>query len=229
MNDRRVRLFDRFDALSQRERLLVGLTLVVVLLFAWWVMVYQELMPEIRSLHEAEERQHGELLALQAIRDGIRQRLNEGVHREQQQRIEALRKELSGLRRQLDEGTRDLVPPREMFDLMQQMIEAAPRLKLVELKRNAVEPLFRTGKGIERKERNKQPERNGEQPALYRHVMELRLLGEYGDILRWLQRLERLPWRLMWNRVELRVQDWPRIEVTLILSTVSRQRAWVGL
>ncbi len=228
MSDERPGLLARFDALSQRERLLVALTLVALLLFAWWLLVYEAVVPQTRSLQQSSQRAEGELQALRAARDGIRRRLDQGVHREQRARVEALQQELARLRRQLEEGTEDLVSPQEMFALMRQMIDAAPKLRLLELRRSAVDPLFRsdnqdaaaTGKTVEEDEAR---------PTLYRHRMQVRLQGRYADILAWLQQLEGLPWQLMWNRVELKTGDYPQIEIALTLSTVSASRAWVGL
>jgi len=164
------------------------------------------------------------------------------VHHEQQARVEQLRKQLQLLRQQLDEGTESLVAPQQMFELMRGMIDAAPRLKLLQLRRLAVEPLFRPEQGTETTDPVQEPatgsadpavdegeETLQEQPALYRHVMQVRLQGRYADILDWLQQLEQLPWQLMWNRVELTAREYPVIEVELKLSTVSSSRAWVGL
>ncbi len=233
--------FERFDRLSLRERLLLGLTAVVLLLFLWWMLVYESLVPKTRSLQQSNQRQASELQALVAARDGIRKRLDQGVHHEQQARIEQLRKQLQLLRQQLDEGTESLVAPEQMFELMRGMIDAAPRLKLLQLRRLAVEPLFRPEQGTETADpvqesggqanpaMDEDEEALQEQPALYRHVMQVRLQGRYADILDWLQQLEQLPWQLMWNRVELTAREYPVIEVELNLSTVSSSRAWVGL
>ena len=228
MSDERTGLLARFDALSLRERLLVGLTLVVLLLFAWWLLVYESVVPQTRSLQQSNQRVEGEVQALRAARDGIRRRLDEGVHREQQARVEALRQELARLRRQLEEGTEDLVSPQEMFALMRRMIDAAPKLRLLELRRSAVEPLFRS-KADDAEAAEEVAEEDESRPALYRHQMQVRLQGRYADILAWLQQLEGLPWQLMWNRVELKAGDYPQIEIALTLSTVSASRAWVGL
>jgi MSHA biogenesis protein MshJ len=236
MNPERAGLLQRYDALSLRERVLVALTLVVLQLFLWWMLFYEPVAPEVARLQQANERLETEVASLRSARDGIRKRLDEGVHRRQQERVQALERELALLKQELAEGTDDLVAPRQMFTLMRQMIDAAPGLRLLELRRSAVEPLFRTDDAEAAESGGKDAGPGGEEeetaeqrPGLYRHVMELRLEGRYGDILDWLQQLEALPWQLMWNRVELKSGDYPRIEVALTLSTVSASRAWVGL
>ena len=237
MTDNHSRWFQRFDRLSLRERLLVGLTAVVLLLFLWWTQLYQHLAPKTLRLEQANQRRASELQALALARDGIRKRLEQGVHREQQARIEQLRKKIQRLQQQLAEGTEGLVSPQQMFELMRSMIDAAPRLKLLQLRRLAIEPLFRPDQASQSAAAETQPspaemaddESLRQQPALYRHVMQLRLQGRYADILGWLQQLEQLPWQLIWNRVELTAREYPMIEIELTLSTVSSSRAWVGL
>ncbi len=237
MTDNHSRWFQRFDRLSLRERLLVGLTAVVLLLFLWWTQLYQHLAPKTLRLEQANQRRASELQALALARDGIRKRLEQGVHREQQARIEQLRKKIQRLQQQLAEGTEGLVSPQQMFELMRSMIDAAPRLKLLQLRRLAIEPLFRPDQASQSAAAETQPspaemaddESLRQQPALYRHVMQLRLQGRYADILGWLHQLEQLPWQLIWNRVELTAREYPMIEIELTLSTVSSSRAWVGL
>ncbi len=232
MTERGRALMGRFDALSLRERGLIALTLVVLLLFLWWVLVYEALASETVRLQQANRQLSGEMTAMQALRDGIQQKMEDGVHRESRQRVEALQRELDQLRQRLEQDTGELVSPRHMFALMRQMIDAAPRLELVELRRSAVEPLMeqdRKGTGQDDQDSDATEGRPDAGPALYRHVMQVRLRGRYADILSWLQQLERLPWQLMWNRVELKAGDYPSIEVALSLSTVSSSRAWVGL
>ena len=236
MTNSRSGWFQRFDRLSLRERLLIGLTAAVLLLFLWWTQLYQQLAPKTRSLEQSNQRLARELQALATARDGIRKRLEQGVHREQQVRIEQLRGELQRLRQQLAEGTGGLVSPQQMFELMRSMIDAAPRLKLLQLRRLAVEPLFQPDPAAQSAAAEAKPlpgetveDEMQQRPALYRHVMRVRLQGRYADILGWLRQLEQLPWQLMWNRVELTARDYPVIEVELTLSTVSSSRAWVGL
>jgi len=236
MSAERTGLLQRYDALSLRERLLVALTLVVLLLFLWWMLFYESVAPEADRLQQANQRLETEVASLRSARDGIRKRLDEGVHRRQQERVQALERELALLKQELAQGTDDLVAPQQMFTLMREMIDAAPRLRLLELRRSAVEPLFRAddAETVETGGNGEAPARQDdemaeERPGLYRHVMQVRLEGRYADILDWLRQLETLPWQLMWNRVELKSGDYPRIEVALTLSTVSASRAWVGL
>jgi len=236
MNAEQNGLLQRYDALSLRERVLVALTLVVLPLFLWWMLLYESVAPEIHRLQQANQRLETEIASLRGARDGIRKRLGEGVHRRQQERVQALQRELALLKRKLARDTEELVAPQQMFTLMREMIDAAPRLRLLELRRSAVEPLLRAddAKAAGAGGSGEAPARRDdaaaeERPGLYRHVMQLRLEGRYGDILDWLRQLETLPWRLIWNRVELRATDYPRIEVALTLSTVSANRAWVGL
>lgn len=234
-------LLQRFDALSLRERLLLGLTAVVVLVFGWWMLVYESLVPQTHSLEQASQRLESQLQTTRTTLEAIEQRLAQGVHAEQQARIDQMQQRLAQMKQQLNQGTAQLVSPQQMIELMRGMIDSAPRLKLMALRRLEVEPLLPTpdetqadvgsdaGNAASASTADPQALIEEEQAALYRHVMQVRLQGRYVDILKWLEQLEVLPWQLMWNHVELKALEYPVIEIELTLSTISASRAWVEL
>ena len=59
--------------------------------------------------------------------------------------------------------------------------------------------------------------------------MELVLQGNYANILRYMQSLEKLDWRLLWDEIELETQEYPNIEIRLVISTISMREEWVGI
>jgi MSHA biogenesis protein MshJ len=66
-------------------------------------------------------------------------------------------------------------------------------------------------------------------PTLYRHGVELSVEGSYADLLSYLQALEALPQQLLWGNLELKVEQYPRVVLTLRLYTLSLASAWVEL
>lgn len=64
-------------------------------------------------------------------------------------------------------------------------------------------------------------------PSLYRHGVELVLEGSFNDLLAYLQALEALPQRLLWGGLDMKVQQHPKVQLTLQLYTVSRDRHWL--
>ena len=101
--------------------------------------------------------------------------------------------------------------------LMQQLLFAESKLKLTELKRKKVSPTF-----------NLEVSEAG-QPQIYRHVMQIRFEGRFRNILAYLNRLEGLDWKLMWDRITLKTDEYPVVEADIEISTLSDSKHWVGL
>jgi hypothetical protein len=75
----------------------------------------------------------------------------------------------------------------------------------------------------------KQPGAEPRPPAFYRHSMILTVKGNYLDILSYLNRLEKLPWRVFWKQANLIVEDYPTSILTVEIYTISRDEAWIGV
>lgn len=115
--------------------------------------------------------------------------------------------------------TIELDDPEKMFQLMNQLIYQDSKLKLLSLNRREVKaalpPL--------------DPEQLDEEPGIYRQVLELRLAGKYLDILRYMQSTEALDWKLLWYEIKIVSDEYPRIVVKVVMSTLSTRKEWVGV
>ena len=69
----------------------------------------------------------------------------------------------------------------------------------------------------------------GNGPAIYRHGVELTLEGSYTDLVAYLLAIEALPQRLLFGQLQLKVEDYPRVQMTLRLYTLSLDPRWVAL
>ena len=55
----------------------------------------------------------------------------------------------------------------------------------------------------------------------YRHALEIEMTGTYLDLLKYLEDVEALPWRLAWSSVELKTLAYPQVQLRATLYTVS--------
>lgn len=55
----------------------------------------------------------------------------------------------------------------------------------------------------------------------YRHALEIEMTGTYLDLLKYLEDVEALPWRLAWSSVELKTLAYPQVHLRATLYTVS--------
>ena len=66
-------------------------------------------------------------------------------------------------------------------------------------------------------------------PALYRHGVELTVEGSFADLLAYLHTLEAMPQRVLWGGVQMKVEQHPKVVMTLRLYTLSMDRGWLEL
>ena len=205
-----------FDAREPRERGLILVTIIVVIAYVWWWMLGQPVQAKTKLLQQQNATIEAEIRTLNLSAEQIEKRVQQGVNRSKQDRIEQLKSELRRVERILQDKTVDLIEPDDMFTLMQELISRESKLQLTRLQRTGVSTVFEQAAG-------------SEQPQIYRHNMSVRFVGAYVDILNYIGQLERLPWKLIWQRINLKTEEYPRIEVEIEISTLSDSQHWVGL
>jgi MSHA biogenesis protein MshJ len=207
----------KFDGLSVRERVLVVITSLVIVTYLWWYFYAIQELEKSKGLEQQNTTLEAEIKMLDTTSEQIALRIKEGVNKPKQQQLDLLQSELDRVKAQLQQKTLELIEPDDMFQLMQEMIFSESKLKLTGLKRKSVGPAF-------------EPDPQDEQsPEIYRHVMQISFQGSYQDILKYIQSLELLEWKLIWDKISLQLDEYPNINVEIEISTLSDSQHWVGL
>jgi MSHA biogenesis protein MshJ len=218
MNSKIKQYQQRFDAQPIRERGLLALSLVVVISFIWWNYYAAPMMKKTELRQTENQRLAGDVENTRAIVSDIRQRIEAGVYQEKEYQLARLDRELDEVEDQLRLKTVELVDPEKMFSLMNQLIYQDSRLQLLSLKRREVKPAIPLLDEVE-----------NEVPGIYRHVLEIEFAGKYLDILRYMQTLESLDWKLLWDEIEIHSDEHPTATVKVAISTLSTRKEWVGI
>lgn len=141
---------------------------------------------------------------------------------------------LAALNAQLHGYDAALVPPEQMPRLLQALLNRHRGLELVSLHTLAVAPLVSSPvqgqDGAQSSDGGGQKALPGQAlPAgsLFRHGIELKVAGRYQDLQSYLAELEASPQKLLWERMSLVVQAYPRSELTLRLYTLSLDSIWL--
>jgi MSHA biogenesis protein MshJ len=208
---------NKFNALSIRERILFGLTILAMLALPWWHFFASPTMAQIENLKIYNKRIDDSNSSAQQSVDQIKARLEAGVHKKKKEQLARLKRELIAVEEQLKLKASELVDPEEMFKLMTQLIYKESKLKLLSLKRRAVKPALEPTDGLE----------NGD--GIYRHVLEVKFSGKYEDIFAYLTSLESLDWKLIWEEIKISSDEYPVINVKVVISTLSTRKEWVGV
>lgn len=218
MNSRLRQYAQRFDAQTLRERGLVAGTLLGLLCFVWWSYIAEPMMQSVEARQADNLRVADQVERTRVIVRDVRERIAAGVYKEKEQQLVRLGQELDAVEIKLREETVELIDPEKMLQLMTQLVYRESKLKLMSLKRREVRPAIPREEGA-----------STEEPGIYRHVLEIELAGKYADILGYMQTLEQLEWKLLWDEIEIVGEKHPTITLKLVLSTLSTRKEWIGI
>ena len=220
------KLSARFDALAERERVLVAAAVLAAVVFAFYALALDPVLARKQRLVQqvAETRQN--IRNADTLLKALEARPDPNAVRRSYR--EALRKQLAEIDAAMQGLQAGLVPPERMPKLLEEMVARSRGLQLVTL-RTLPSQRFETpgapsavaggAKGA------KPPERSPER-SIYQHSVEITLQGSYADLHEYLVHLERSPLRMFWGRLNL-VSAYPRLTVTLTVHTLSLSKAWL--
>ena len=211
-------LLDRFDQLSLRERVMVMAALLVVLLALWDNVLMRPLDREAKQRRQQVEALRAEVAGLEQSVEAIVAQGGNDPERQAREAIDKIRKELAGLDQQLAGATSGLIAPKEMAHVLEQVLQRTARLTLDGLRTLPPQALVAPAAGD-----------GATGTRIYRHGIELELSGGYLEVLNFLQALEALQWRFFWDRIEYRVDEYPKGHVKLTLYTLGLQEGWIGV
>ena len=206
-----------FNALTFRERLLSVVTIVVSISVVWWFFYVEPLQLKTNVLAEENNRINQEnKLSRNTIND-IRDKIAGGLNKDKTRKLAQLEKALESVEERLRLKTIELIDPEQMFQLMTNLVYRDSGLKLLSLKRLKVKPAIEPS------------EDQRDVAGIYRHVLEVKFSGKFLDILKYMQTLENLDWKLIWDEIEIATNEFPQISVKIVISTLSTRKEWVGV
>jgi len=230
IKQRVLQLAARIDALSLRERGMVFGATIAVLAFAGHTVVLAPQDAKQAALRTQIEQQQS---AIAAIDGEITARV-EGSRidpdAQARTRLNTMQQEMGQLGSELLALEHGLVPPERMGPLVESILRANGRLKLVSMRTLPAEPLAAPGAApAPAAAAGAAPAARGDVPLLYRHGVEVTVRGNYLDMVDYMSTLDAMPTRMFWGRAQLDVETYPTARLTLTLHTLSLDRQWMKL
>ena len=230
IRQRVLQLAARMDALSLRERGMVFGATVAVLAFAGHTFVLAPQDAKQAALRTQIDQQQA---AIAAIDGEITARV-EGSRidpdAQSRARLNTMQQEMGQLGSQLLALEHGLVPPERMGPLVDGILRANGRLKLVSMRTLPAEPLAVPGAApAPATAAGAAPAVASDVPLLYRHGVEVTVRGNYLDMVDYMSALDAMPTRMFWGRARLDVETYPGARLTLTLHTLSLDRQWMKL
>ncbi|MGI4845257.1 MAG: type II secretion system protein GspM [Janthinobacterium lividum] len=239
MKARVLELMARLDALTLRERGLLFATGAALILFIGHSAVLGPLYREHDALREQISQQQNNLAGMDGEIAARVQAYQVDPNAPAREKLQAIRQESAALGDSLLAMEHGLVPPERMAPLLDTILRANARLKLVSMRTLPVEPMSSLGgQGAAAAPPGAAPDAAAQAPVaasapapvlLYRHGVEVTVRGNYLDMVDYMSALEAMPTRLFWGRAQLDVEAYPAARLTLTLYTLSLDRKWMKL
>jgi MSHA biogenesis protein MshJ len=215
----------RFAALLPREKYLISGAVAAALVFGgftFWIEPGQQLSARLKKGLAAQQAEQAQLRAQLA---GL-QTQNREPDAANRAQLETLRLQLAATERDLKGFDRSLAAPAQAPVLLQTLLTRHRGLQLVSLTTLPHQPLV-TPPAKTAKE--------GDQTAgaaipggnIYKHGIEIRLAGNYHDLLAYVSELEGSKQKLLWGAMQLSVKNYPISELILTVYTLSLDATWL--
>jgi len=200
------RLVARIDEMSLRQRGMLFATVSLVVVVFAHVALIEPLLMRQKSLIERSNRDQSQLAAVRAQIEGLLKDQQQTAKDPEQLAVAELEKRLAELEKALASRKEAFVAPNRLPELLRGLLGSGRGVTLESL---------RTIPGV--------PVQGG--ADLYRHGLEMTLRGSYIDLTQYLTDMEKMPARLLWGPVELQVEKYPEVRLTLQVHTLSTQRS----
>ncbi len=150
-------------------------------------------------------------------------------------RLGELRNELNNTGT-FSELMKDLITPREMVRFVDGVLSSNKDISVVRAKNMPAVQLWPdpTAKPATEPTQKSETQNVSTQAidnrfTIYRHGMLLEVKGRYREVIMFFSTLEQLPWKILWGDVSLTTDDDSDSVATLMIYTLSPEKAWMGL
>lgn len=212
----------RIDALSFRERVLVFLAVAGVAVSVMFVGLIEPVLKRQEQMLQITAGLQQEIFA-QREQLAEREQTNQSEHDSE---LNRLRDEAAAIENDLKARERGFIPPERMVATLKALLAEQAGLTLLSLETAPVRPALAAADGVETEPDAKSA--TADKP-LYKHGFTVRVEGAYANLTAYLARLERMPWTVQWESVQVDASRHPHLVMTLKLNTLSREPTWARL
>jgi MSHA biogenesis protein MshJ len=213
--ERIVAIEERINALSLRERALLGIAALAVVFMLWDLLF----MSGLRERHDRVQNQIEQVQSqVQNLTQTIQQTAMASADDPQadlERQRRALNEDIERLEARLAQDLGDVSTPAETRAMLSSLLTESPGLSLISLENLPVEPLQAA---------DAQPI-----PGVFIHRIRVLVEGEHAVVRDYLKRAADLPGGVYLESVDLVVDQWPVNRVELMFYSLALDDRWLGV
>lgn len=212
---------EKFNAMEIRMRLMISfalaMTIAFVFDFVWFTPTAKQQSKLEIQIGQFDKQIEETLKSQQALNKSI----VDQRHHPKRKQLEQITQQISELRSALEEKTFNLVTPEEMNQVLREIIKRSDKLTLLSLSQQPPVAIFEEDPNSVKSEQDQQIQ-------LYRHSVNIVLSGNFQNTQEFILALENMPKKVAFDQFRFSVDEYPRSEIRLSLSTLSFDRSWIG-
>ncbi|PFG55194.1 MSHA biogenesis protein MshJ [Vibrio sp. ES.051] len=215
MNEFWLSLEERFGEMSAREKVLVALCGLVVVVMLLFTLVLEPKLNDIIN-HEKQLsnlKQANQKIEIDTLR--IQAKLSKDPNAEIDRTISNLLAESQHLSMQLSEIIEHLITPSQMADLLESVLEQQKGIHLLSMQTLPSEPITKDKEA-------------SQYSGYYLHPVRMELIGDYFSIVNYLSKLESLPANYYWRSFSYKVEEYPKAKLVLEVYTLGTREEFIG-
>lgn len=219
----------KFEALNKRERWMVTCALFALVFFILNTLLLKPILTRQQSISAELTTENAQIESLSQELNLISATPAIDPDAQNRQRISALQSQLKSLETDLNGLKTTLVSPEEMPLLLRNLLKKNNALKLISLKTLPATHL------IENESKDKEAKdtvvkvADANNPPVFKHGVEITIEGRYLDLLEYISDLEKMPWHVLWSKVNLNAENYPDTQLTLTVYTLSLDENWLSI
>lgn len=206
------KLADFVNGRNPRERILIFVGSVVLIVMLWRAMLYGIVFAE-DFVQETEQMQQS-IKTLQQQITGMTETI--GVDKMLAKQVRDLRDKNQGLQQEIQEQTKKMVSPKDMLTIVKNVLNNTQNLSVIKLESTKTKTLF-------------EDTAQNQIVKVYVHGLEVELEGEYFEITNFLTALEKEKLNMIWQDLNYEVKKYPRATVKILLQTLGLEEGWIGV
>jgi len=141
----------------------------------------------------------------------------------------ALKEQIAKLDENIKTASAQFVTADEMIKFLNDLLVSSGKLELLSMEKLPVE--FTILKTVDNPNKVSDPKDNASvsESKIYRHGVKFQLSGRYVEIVKYMQAIESLPWRVFWEASDLNTESYPNSVVSFEIYTLSLDENWLTL
>lgn len=211
----------KFNARSLRERILIAGAVFAMIYFLWYNVLYSYLLATDEEVSQNLQKITSQISQLEGQIDTISQVVGRNPTAALLAKSKTLKEENQVLNQKIREYIKKMVPPSDMDEMLNNIIQKASGLTVLSIENLKVKPLFTT------KDINIHGKTAGFQ--VFNHGVKFQFQGNYFDTVRFLKAVEQQKLNVIWDSFSYEVTKYPKAKITLELNTLSLEEGWIGV